>query len=345
MEGFRPAPPIPITRRYHLLSFTDFLEADGISVKRIARRIGLPHWQIGHPDDWIPLLDSMLFFREFERATGTQQLGMLISDAQNTVTTSNFSKFLDNSPTLFHALRKVCRHAQQHTSLARLWLAERNDEIALCRANFGAMSVGLRQQEQYVIGNLVGLIKYAVDPDWCPKTLWTSSPGQYTLEETKALAGSEISYEQPYTLISIPKSLVSQPPGKYFRPGRDEQLKLHQADVSLDDPTHGTLAGSLCQILVSLLKEGPVSLDVASEITRIHSRTLQRRLKKEGSSYQAVLDEARFRLALELMRLPGATVSDVSNALSYSSASNFSRSFKRFAGISPREYFSIHMQN
>lgn len=336
------APSIPITRRHHLLSFTDFLEAEGVSVKSVGKRTGLPFWQIGAPNDWIPLRDTMSYFEEFERATNTKKLGILISEAENTVSKSAFSRFLDNSPTLFHVLRKLCVHARQHTSLASLWLSETDDNILLCRANYDQMSLGLRQHEQYVIGFFVRLIEYAAGTDWRPGTIWTSAPNQYDLRDTDTFADCEVVNGQPYTAIPVPKYLVSKAPGNFFKPSGDGAELLEEVD-SLELAAT-TFAGSLCQILVSVLKDQHLDIAAVADILCMHPRTLQRRLQTEGSSYQAVLDEARFKIATELMMRPGASVAEAGRALGFSSASNFSRSFKRISGVTPQEYLKLHTQ-
>lgn len=337
-----PIASIPITRRHHLLSFSQFLEAEGISVTSVAKRLGLPFWHNGEPDDWIPLRDTMHFFQEFERATSALDLGVTISECENTVSKSTFSRFLDNSPTLFHALKKLCIHAKQHTSLAHLWLEEAGAEVLLCRANYDEINLGLRQHEQYVIGFCTRLVGYAAGFDWRPRLIWTSAPGQFALKETNSFAECEVSTGRPYTVISIPKALISKDPGFLFKTGGSDTLG--RVTVAERDPAGSDFPTSLCQIMVTLLKEHAADLETVAEILRMHPRTLQRRLRYEGSSFRKVLDEARFRLATELMHWPGATVTEVSRSLGYSTVANFSRSFKRIAGVTPGEYIKLHIE-
>ena len=284
--------------------------------------------------------DTMLYFEQFERATKTQKLGLLISEAENTVSKSTFSRFLDNSPTLFVALRKLCVHAQQHTSLARLWVSETDDEIVLCRANYDQLSLGLRQHEQYVIGFLVRLIEYAAGTDWRPRMIWTSAPGQYNLKETNTFADCGFMDGQPYTAITIPKALMIKAPGNFFE--TDSAATDQPDDVRNQEPASDDFAGSLRQLLVTVLKDRPLDIDTVADILGMHPRTLQRRLWQEGSSYQVVSDAACFRVATQMLLSPGATVTEVSRAIGFSTVSNFSRSFKRVAGLSPREYLKIY---
>jgi AraC-like DNA-binding protein len=67
-------------------------------------------------------------------------------------------------------------------------------------------------------------------------------------------------------------------------------------------------------------------------------RQLQRVLQAEGTTYQALLDEARRDLALARLRLPGTTAAEVALLLGYSEAGAFTRAFRRWTGTTPGAY-------
>jgi AraC-like DNA-binding protein len=76
---------------------------------------------------------------------------------------------------------------------------------------------------------------------------------------------------------------------------------------------------------------------VASKLN-ISSRTLQRQLSNEKTSFKALLQKTRFDLATDLLKNKEFTISEISYMLGYSDLGNFSRSFKKYAGISPQDY-------
>jgi len=67
-------------------------------------------------------------------------------------------------------------------------------------------------------------------------------------------------------------------------------------------------------------------------------RTLRRRLKEEGSSYRELLDEIRYGLAREYLGQTQLPLEEISGLLGYTEAGNFSHAFKRWSGMSPREW-------
>lgn len=81
----------------------------------------------------------------------------------------------------------------------------------------------------------------------------------------------------------------------------------------------------------------PTLPDVATELD-VHPRTLRRRLAEEGTSFRALLNEARSTVAVDLLRNVGLTVEEVSTRLGYTEVSTFSHAFKRWYGVAPSAY-------
>jgi AraC-like DNA-binding protein len=67
-------------------------------------------------------------------------------------------------------------------------------------------------------------------------------------------------------------------------------------------------------------------------------RTLQRRLAEEKTSFGALLEGLRRRMAATLLREPSLAIYEVSFLLGYSEPSTFHRAFRRWNGLSPREF-------
>jgi AraC-like DNA-binding protein len=83
--------------------------------------------------------------------------------------------------------------------------------------------------------------------------------------------------------------------------------------------------------------EFPTLPDVAAELD-VHPRTLRRQLAQEGTSFRALLNEARSALAVDLLRNVGLTVEEVSKRLGYTDTSTFCHAFKRWHGVPPSAY-------
>ena len=58
-------------------------------------------------------------------------------------------------------------------------------------------------------------------------------------------------------------------------------------------------------------------------------------VKKKSIRFARLVDEARFQAASRLLREPAIRIIDVSVALGYTDAANFTRTFRHWAGVSP----------
>ena len=93
--------------------------------------------------------------------------------------------------------------------------------------------------------------------------------------------------------------------------------------------------GQVEQALVPLLPGGAVRMASVAARLGLSRPTLARRLRAEGTSFEAVLDALRHRLALDYLG-GGGSVGEAAHRLGFSDPAAFSRAFKRWTGSSPR---------
>ena len=102
----------------------------------------------------------------------------------------------------------------------------------------------------------------------------------------------------------------------------------------------GTLAETVERELWSGLKDGRPSLERVASALHTSPRTLQRKLRREGTSFAELLDDFRHRMATALLEDEQLAVYEIAYLLGYSEPSTFYRAFKRWTDRSPREYRS-----
>ncbi len=67
-------------------------------------------------------------------------------------------------------------------------------------------------------------------------------------------------------------------------------------------------------------------------------RSLQRKLAREGTSFKAILDEARHQLAIRYVRDSELPLREITGRLGFSDPGNFARAFRRWEGVPPNRY-------
>ena len=100
------------------------------------------------------------------------------------------------------------------------------------------------------------------------------------------------------------------------------------------DTNGGMVSERVQEILLQAGSEFPTCAKVAMQLHMSES-TLQRHLQNEGNRYQHLLDQVRYRLAMEYLQGTNLPVVEIANLLGFSDAANFRRSFKRWSTTTP----------
>jgi AraC-like DNA-binding protein len=106
---------------------------------------------------------------------------------------------------------------------------------------------------------------------------------------------------------------------------------------------HG-LTGELRRLLRSRMAKGNCSVSAVADSVALHRRTLNRRLRAEGTKFRRLAAETRFEIARQLLADTSVPMVQVAIALGYSEASAFTRAFKKWSGRTPSEWRSRHLR-
>jgi AraC-like DNA-binding protein len=96
------------------------------------------------------------------------------------------------------------------------------------------------------------------------------------------------------------------------------------------------LTAQVKRALQKALRDGETEIEPVAKRLGLSARSLQRRLKDEGTSFQAVREDTRRDLARHYLDLD-LSISEISFLLGFSEPSAFFRAFKRWTGTTPIE--------
>jgi len=105
------------------------------------------------------------------------------------------------------------------------------------------------------------------------------------------------------------------------------------------------LQGSCAAEVKSYLQSLPCSdwpiLSVVADHLAMSRRTLIRKLEAEGTSFQALADEIKGNLACWQLENTSVPIGDLAFSLGFADESNFSRTFRRWRGMTPSRYRGV----
>jgi AraC-like DNA-binding protein len=178
-----------------------------------------------------------------------------------------------------------------------------------------------------LLGEMVPLADLRID-------LKRSRPAEY--EHYRQVLGASINYNSSENFITFDTGDLRRPLPAY-NPEQFEIAVRKCQSLLVDGPRYSTRREAVERIFER--SPGMLwTLDQVSRALHTSSRTLQRHLKQEGISYQAVLDYWLKQLATKYLEEEKLSAEATATLLGYTDEANFRRAFKRWQGCSPREY-------
>ena len=99
-----------------------------------------------------------------------------------------------------------------------------------------------------------------------------------------------------------------------------------------------SLSTTIRERLASFPDRAYPTIEVAARTAGMSVRSFQRRLEGEGVNYSQLIDRVRLDRATRLLDAPGARVIDVALEVGYSDPAHFTRAFRRWTGVTPRQF-------
>ena len=121
---------------------------------------------------------------------------------------------------------------------------------------------------------------------------------------------------------------------KFFEPA----LRLRLTDLE----QHASTVERVRAALVEALPAGEVSMAAVCKKLGVSARTLQRRLREEGSSFQQTLDALRLSLANHYLVNSSLSGAEISFLLGFEDPNSFVRAFQMWSGSTPQAVRSAH---
>ncbi|MEY4510290.1 MAG: hypothetical protein RLZZ450_2412 [Pseudomonadota bacterium] len=146
----------------------------------------------------------------------------------------------------------------------------------------------------------------------------------------------QVEFAQAHNALVFPSKLLDVPQfhgdpliNTALRETAERLLSELERPTTLSDRVRVVLRGE------AILNE--VQIDKLARTVGLTRRALRRRLAAEGTSFTALVDEARCKLACDELRREGS-IRNISERVGYSEPSAFHRAFRRWTGQTPNEF-------
>jgi AraC-like DNA-binding protein len=160
-------------------------------------------------------------------------------------------------------------------------------------------------------------------------------PSQSDISQVQKLLDCRFNKTRGENAIGFPASLLEQRVSTANRlvfnllGGYLQQVR-EASRTSIADRVQDYIRGSL--------SSGTCSIEHCATKLAISVRTLQLQLSESGLHFSDILEEQRFELAKNYLAYQQLGLDDVASVLGYAEQSSFGRAFKRWTGLTPRQY-------
>ncbi|WP_460838818.1 AraC family transcriptional regulator [Noviherbaspirillum agri] len=243
------------------------------------------------------------------------------------------------------SLREAVAHMQQFQHLVsdggRIQLLEKNGFAWLVYHPVEARLPFSPQQVEAVLACTVALGRWIMGNGFAPSRVCFAHAAISDLPMYHEVLDCEPEFGGTFSGIALPAAQLDAP-----LPARNPELcRLHESlarqQLALLHHTE-SFSPRVAAVLQQLLAQGMANKEKVAGLMGISPRTLQQRLAEEGSSFVAVQDEVRHRLALQYLADPMLSLGQIAVLLNFSDASAFYRAFRRWTGTVPGDYRRTH---
>jgi AraC-like DNA-binding protein len=246
---------------------------------------------------------------------------------------------LASSETLADALHKAERYSGiVNEGILLRFGARRETAITLSYVDVERRSD--RQQVEFWLTSIVRLNRQLTNRRLVPSRIRVAHHRAKTTPELRSFLGCDIEFGSNVDEIVFPAAVKLMPIVSADPHLNELLIKYCDEALAHREPNRTTLRSGVENAIALLLPHGKARADEISRRLGMSHRTLARQLASEGLSFSKILDDMKVDLARGYLRHRDLPISQIAWLLGYREVSAFTHAFKRWTGITPRQFRS-----
>jgi len=309
----------------------------GADAAELLGAAGLSPEALQDVDAFVPTTTMTRLFAAAERLTEDDAFGLHVAELVLATTASDHLNYAcRNSPTLGEALRRLTRYYRLIHGTAEFRLEVEEDTARLLHRRPPGAATPSRHAVEGILASIFLRARKHLGPELVLRRVgFTHAAPADTLEHERIFQ-APLLFEQPFDSLVFDRALL-----ELKTPQADEALAkmldrfLGDTGAEVAEPLR--FADQVRQRIAERMKGECPPVEVIAARMHMSPRTLQRRLRDEGTRYLELLDDVRRELALRHIQEGRESISEVAFLLGFSEVSTFYRAFKRWCGRTPAE--------
>lgn len=311
------------------------LDERGVDFAGLAIEAGLSAAVFANADNVVPCAALCRLLHLAEQRTGLSDIGLRACVGSGLASLGKIGYLAANSATVERGLAALQAHFHVHDQGATP-VVRRHDGTA----SFGYEIVepSMPGADQLSFGALAigtNVLRALCGPDFRLLQVTFAFDRPRNLSLFRSFFGAPVSFGAAANAVAFDTRWLATPIAT-----ADSYLYAVLADDVRrdDDRMHEPVESRVQRVVRSLVAGGQFSADAAAYAFGVTRRTLARRLRDRGTSFRALLDDARHVEARRLLQSSSVSLSEIAARLGYADTATFTRAFRRWCGTSPRRW-------
>lgn len=310
----------------------------GIDLSDVVTELGLARVDLAEPELRVPArLNDALWSAAVTRAKDPS-LGLRFAEALDLDAFHLVGHLATSSATVGEAIDRVVAFSRLLHDAGRTELEVRRDRALLYPGCRGLPAPAPAPIAEFNAASAVMLVRFIVDDArWAPRSVAFRHAAPADARPHRALFGCTVGFDANEDVIELSRADLARPVRveRRTRVGRYLEQYARSLLASLP-PQDETTTDRVHRVVVAAIgPDGPPSFaDVAARLAT-SERTLQRRLSQEGTTFSAVVDQARRVLAERHLSAGTLGLTEIAFLLGFRDATTFPKAFRRWTGVTP----------
>jgi AraC-like DNA-binding protein len=233
------------------------------------------------------------------------------------------------------ALARMVEHQRYWGDGQRVTSWPRAGGIVLRYVLPGAQGAHARHAHECMMAEIALGLRVLTGQRLCARQVSFQHPAPPSIREHEALFGCVLAFSAEHTEIELDEGVLDTPmphANAAFCAIFAQQVARALARL----PPACSSSAQVRAAVHAALASGRCTLEGTARALAISTRTLQRRLQDEGTSFASVVAEVRRELSVAYLER-GMSIAEVATQLGYSDSTAFHHAFRRWHGRSPAE--------
>jgi AraC-like DNA-binding protein len=314
------------------------LQGYGIDFDALARRAGLDPALMSRPNLRYPTARIQKLWELAAAACGDPLLGFKVGALTPPGVFHALGLGIVSSSSVHAALGRIERYSSIVSTNGRLIVVEHGGMVGLESRPGDLTILPTTHCVDAMVVALCRLLEQCAGPAAVPAKVIFMRPRTAPDETYRQLLRCPVEYDGSHISILFDAEMVKRPVigGNSELAREADRLAERYVEELTTDPTIARVRG----LLLRAIQSGQVDQNGIARSLNQSASTLQRRLRKAGTSYQDLLDSTRRDLALDYLRQGQHSLVDIAFLVGFSDQANFTRAFRRWTGKSPSSFLS-----